>query len=66
MPSDGREMPDSAASGQRPQTLRSVRRLAVRRLTVRDVTLGRNRYADHDYPVDTNWIFGVVPKDMLE
>ena len=40
--------------------------LEVRRLTVRDVTLGRNRYADHDYPVDTNWIFGVVPKDMLD
>ena len=36
--------------------------LEVRRLTVRDVTLGRNRYMSHDYPVDTNWIFGVVPK----
>ena len=27
MPSDGREMPDSAAAGQSPQTLKSARRL---------------------------------------
>jgi hypothetical protein len=36
--------------------------LVVRRITVRDVALGRNTYLGHDYPVDTNWIFGVVPK----
>jgi len=40
--------------------------LEVRRLTFRDVTLGHNRYLDHDYPVDTNWIFGVVPKGQAE
>lgn len=38
--------------------------LEIRRLTQRDVAAGRNRYADHDYPADTNWIFGVVPKGM--
>jgi len=39
--------------------------LEVRRLTVRDITLGRNKYQGHDYPVDTNWIFGVLPKSEL-
>jgi hypothetical protein len=36
--------------------------IEIRPLTLRDVTLGRNRYANHDYPPDTMWMFGVVPK----
>jgi len=36
--------------------------LEVRELTSRDVELSRNVYANHDYPVETKWIFGVVPK----
>jgi len=36
--------------------------LEVRPLTSRDVELSYNQYCGHDYPVDTMWIFGVVPK----
>jgi len=36
--------------------------LEVRRLTARDIQLGRNLYAGHAYAIETNWIFGLVTK----
>lgn len=36
--------------------------IEIRPLTIRDVSLGRNRYGNHDYPPETMWIFGVIPK----
>jgi hypothetical protein len=40
--------------------------LEVRRLTKRDCELGRNQFGGHDYPVNTNWIFGVVPTASMD
>lgn len=36
--------------------------IEVRPLTQRDVQLGLNRYMEHEYKIDTKWIFGVLPK----
>jgi hypothetical protein len=40
--------------------------LEIRRLALKDIEKGHNRYCGHDYPVDTNWIFGVVPRSEAD